>query len=360
MSRRFFVSKINSLEKMSKMTFVEYQRTCCCAGQGVTTKYWAMAPRLTVPVHVKELTRTGKEVCTVLSRKELDEAFPANPYSLFAERLGATFNGAKSYMSRIKDERLKRAAAALSDMAKLQPFADKMRCSVRKALFLDDYIEFCQCLCDEWQTLTLDRAPAMQEVYAAGFSASDWFALWRVMLRSAPQIVGLAVPAPKRGAIREFADTWADAAGNDASSSESVQAPSTAIVPQVIRDHSMNDEMLGKRSKHHITANASIEYTLTFEADQPLLEKVVQLLDLDQYDAVDGCQVKGNFVIVLMRGDILDSYPAKGGTNMLELDRLHGIVDAVYNELWELLEHLKEIESKRMLRRMGHDGDGIH
>ena len=31
----------------------------------------------------------------------------------------------------------------------------------------------------------------------------------------------------------------------------------------------------------------------------------------------------------------------------------------VYNELWELLEHLKDIESKRMLRRMGH-ADGVH
>lgn len=329
------------------------------------TKFWRLSENVTVPVHVHENPRTGEVEHMVLSRKELDQAFPANPYTLWGERFSDVCGACVTYMKRLSDERLRQEAIAIREVGKLQPFQDKMTYTIRRALFLEDYVEFCDYLCSEWRTLTLDRAKSMKAVYAAGIDAEDWFSLWRALFKTTPAIVSLAVPASKRGQIKDFADAWADSVGDERSDAaahvaQEQPAQPQSVVPQVIMDHSCNDDMLGNRTKHRITANASVEYTLTFEADEAQLKKVVDLLDLEHNDAIDGCQVKGNFVRVLMRADVLDSYPAKGGTDIVAMDRMHQVVDDIYNELWELLAHLQVLESKRLMRRLGHDDNGVH
>lgn len=321
----------------------EYERTCVTRGAWIDTQQWVIGEHLTVPVHVS--SRTGR---AVIARKELDEVLPANPLGLYYQRFRQCSGCSPSYMAKATDGQ-RRICEQLLETAKLLPNAERNHNVVRRALFLDDFAEFSKYLCSEWRNLTLQQAPAMKEVHEAGISSDAWFSMWQECLGCEPRLQTLQYPLPAKGAVKAFAEEWASAMAREHSDASS---PDTALQPQVVLDHSVNDEMLGRRKRHNVVADASIEYVLAFDADEQMLKRVVQLLDLASYDEIDGVQVIGNFLHVGATVKILDAYPAKGSTDILALDRTHAMVDTLHEELCGLLEHLQAIDDRRLKRKI--------
>lgn len=281
---------------------------------------------------------------------DFDERLPANPYTV----LYAALKCYKQHYYRGKCDRLSEKTCELyatyesliNEMITDVCGRDASKYTRRRVMPLSMMMSLIRRILEAWDTLELTKhgKRALAPLRAAGINIDDWKKAWMTIATSdlRPYITYNDNPVPVQG--KKVYDALIDKFGREAPEHKEepkAEEPSKGIQcveVQCITDHSPVDDMLGPRTHHNIVGEATIVYTLQFDAPEESLKAAVTMLNLRKRVDVTTCDVLHNMLTIGLTGKIVDGYPAADSVATEAFRAMNMKIDRIYDSLVSMLQ----------------------
>lgn len=244
---------------------------------------------------------------------------------------------------------------------------------IQYSTLLADWLSVSRVVCLKWEQLKLQDTPEMRGLFNEfDIRPDEWFSAWSHHLaegyfspvfdrqRDAPvlpanwpelfmakfkdDVLASTDPAPVQRDEPAVED-GKDVTGKDEALAES---PATAIIPQILPPASASEYIKGPAKRFNVTAEARLEYVLTYAADATTLERCVRILHLDEVQD-SGVEITVPKDSNCIRVDVTvrqfaDAPEASGSSRLDAISRAEKCVDRIDGQVRGLLETLSKLD----------------